>query len=277
MSVTHELDQRDPRELRLHRPVEREVPYVPTDQPVVAAMLRLAGVASDDVLYDLGCGDGRIVIQAARHYGCRGVGVDIDPLRVTESRENAKKAGVANLVRFMQASLYDVNLRPASVVALYLLPSTNAKLRPKLLSELRPGARIVANQFPISDWPPDERLDAHHRHLYRWVVPAAVSGTWRATVLRPEGRRHFVLKLQRQYQLVSGQALVGRRKPPITEGRMFGPVLRFRLTDWERGGVAVYYEASVGEEGTMRGVCYDKGSPDASGMSNAAAWCAVRV
>jgi precorrin-6B methylase 2 len=276
-AVTDQVDQRDPRDLRLHRPVLREVPYVPTDQPVVAAMLRLAGVERADVLYDLGCGDGRIVIHAAKHYGCRGVGVDVDPLRVIESRENAKKACVGHLVRFVQASLYDVDVRPATVVALYLLPSTNAKLRPKLLNELRPGARIVANQFPISDWPPDERLDAHHRHLYRWVVPAPVRGTWRATVLRPQGRQRFVLELQRQYQLVSGQALVGRRRPPITEGRMSGEVLRFRLTDWDRGGVAVYYEGTVGLDGTMRGVCHDNGAPDVGALTNAAAWCAVRV
>src|SRR5688572_2615790 len=124
MSVGQEIVERDPREMRLHRPIYREVPYVPTDEPVVAAMLRLAGVSAGDVLYDLGCGDGRIVIHAARHYGCRGVGVDIDPLRIVESRENAKKAGVAHLVRFMQASLYEVDLRSATVVALYLLPST---------------------------------------------------------------------------------------------------------------------------------------------------------
>ena len=275
MSVGHETSTRDPRELRLHRPIYREVPYVPTEQPVVAAMLRLAGVIADDVLYDLGCGDGRIVIQAARHYGCRGVGVDIDPLRVIESRENAKKAGVAHLVRFMQASLYDVDLRPASVVALYLLPSTNAKLRPKLLNELRAGARIVANQFPISEWQPDERLDTHHRHLYRWVVPACVSGTWRCTVLRPEGRQRFVLKLRRHYQMVSGQALADRWRPSITEGRVFGEVLRFKLTDWERGGVAVFYEATVDPNGTMRGTCHDKA--DIAHSPHYAPWCAVRI
>src|SRR5688572_1836523 len=258
---SHPSISTDPREFRLHRPIHREVPYVPTDQPVVAAMLRLAGVTADDVLYDLGCGDGRIVIHAARHYGCRGVGVDIDPLRITESRENAKKAGIARLVRFMQASLYEVDLRPATVVALYLLPSTNARLRPKLLQELRPGVRIVANQFPISDWPPDERLDAHHRHLYRWVVPASVTGTWRCWVNRPDGRQRFVLKLQRHYQMMSGQALVGRRRPPITQGRLFGDVLRFKLTDWERSGVSVNYEATVGLDGTLRGYCHDKVGP----------------
>jgi len=156
-----------------------EVPYVPTTPVAVEAMLKLAGVTSNDVVYDLGCGDGRIVIAAAKLYGAHAVGIDIDPQRIREANENAKKAGVEHLVRFEENDLFKANIREASVVTLFLLTSVNARLRPKLLQELRPGTRVVSNTFDMGDWKPDKELNVDtpdegyfSRKLYLWTIPA---------------------------------------------------------------------------------------------------------
>lgn len=131
-------------------------PYVPTPQPVVEKMLALAKVTADDVVYDLGCGDGRIVITAAKKYGARAVGVDFDPERIEESKANAKAAGVENLVTFIQADAMKVDVSEATVVTLYLLSSSNAALRPILTKQLKPGARIVSHSFKMGDWQPEK-------------------------------------------------------------------------------------------------------------------------
>jgi ribosomal protein L11 methylase PrmA len=138
---------------------------------VVEAMLKLANVKSTDVLYDLGCGDGRIVIAAARDFGARGVGVDINPVRIAEARENAEKAGVTGKVRFEEKDLYQADIREASVVTLYLLTSVNLKLRPKLLADLKPGTRIVSNTFDMGDWQPDQEINIDGRRILLWTVP----------------------------------------------------------------------------------------------------------
>ena len=152
-------------------PPALDVPYVPTPQPVVDAMLRLAKVKRGDVLYDLGSGDGRIVITAAKRYGVRGTGVDIDPDRIREANANASKAGVAKLVRFVNEDLFKVDLRDASVVTLYLLPRINLQLRPKLLDELRPGTRVVSHGFDMGDWKPERVITIGTSTLYLWTVP----------------------------------------------------------------------------------------------------------
>jgi len=133
-----------------------DVPYVPTTAEAVQAMLKLADVKKADIVYDLGCGDGRIVIAAAKTYGARGVGIDIDPDRIREAKENAKKAGVENLVRFEENDLFQSDFREATVVTLFLLRSIHLKLRPKLLQELKPGTRVVSNTFDMGDWRPDK-------------------------------------------------------------------------------------------------------------------------
>jgi SAM-dependent methyltransferase len=152
-----------------------DVPYVPTPEQVVAEMLRVAGVGKRDVLYDLGSGDGRIVVTAAKRFGTRGTGIDIDPLRVQESNENARAAGVSNRVRFIQGDIFDADIRPATVVTLYLLPAVNMKLRPKLLRELRPGTRVVSHNYDMGDWKPEKtiqvRLSGSTHTVYYWVVP----------------------------------------------------------------------------------------------------------
>jgi len=154
-------------------------PYVPTPQEVVDRMLALAQVTKDDVVYDLGCGDGRIVITAARQFGARGVGVDIDPQRISESEANAKAAGVEGLVSFKLQDAMTVDVSPATVVTLYLLSASNLKLRPILTKQLRPGARIVSHAFTMGDWRPvktDEFTDGNGtmRTLYLWTTDGTV-------------------------------------------------------------------------------------------------------
>jgi ubiquinone/menaquinone biosynthesis C-methylase UbiE len=151
----------------------QDVPYVPTPERVVAEMLKVVDVKSSDVIYDLGSGDGRIVITAARQYGARGVGIDIDPERVTEARENARKAGVSDKVRFLQEDLFNAKISDATVVTLYLLPEVNVRLKPKLLSELAPGTRVVSHDFSMGDdWRPQRVLRLENDTLYFWTVPA---------------------------------------------------------------------------------------------------------
>jgi ribosomal protein L11 methylase PrmA len=148
-----------------------DVIFVPTPQEVVEDMLRLANVKKGDVLYDLGSGDGRIPITAARLYGVRGVGIDIDPARIREAQDNARKNGVESLVQFRQEDLFKSDFREATVVTLYLLPDLNVKLRPRLLADLKPGTRIVSHQFDMGDWKPVKKLESHGRTVYFWVVP----------------------------------------------------------------------------------------------------------
>jgi SAM-dependent methyltransferase len=156
-------------------PAPSLAPYVPTPQDVVERMLELAKVGSGDVVYDLGCGDGRLVITAAKKYGARGVGIDIDPERIAESRANARTAGVESLVEFRQQDALQADVSPATVVTLYLLSQSNLKLRPKLTAQLRPGSRIVSHQFGMGDWRPDkvetfaDSLGAT-RTLYLWTL-----------------------------------------------------------------------------------------------------------
>jgi len=163
----------------LHAP---DVPFVPTTAEAVQAMLKLANVTKNDVLYDLGCGDGRIVIAAAK-LGARGVGIDIDPQRIQEARENARKAGVESRVQFIQQDLFQADIHPATVVSLFLLSSVNLRLRPKLLAELKPGTRVVSNTFDMGDWKPnkEQKLEESDDYslsnkFFLWIVPRPNAG-----------------------------------------------------------------------------------------------------
>lgn len=148
-----------------------EVPYVPTDNNVVDGMLKLAGVKSTDIVYDLGCGDGRIVVRAAKNYGARGVGVDINPVRIQEARENAKRNNVEGLITFQEGDLFDADIHEATVVTLYLLPNVNLRLRPKLLKDLKPGTRIVSHSFDMGDWKPEREEQVEGATIYLWTIP----------------------------------------------------------------------------------------------------------
>ena len=149
-----------------------EVPYVPSSSAIVEAMLKLADVRASDNVYDLGCGDGRIVILAAKQYKAHGVGIDINPQRIAEARANAKAALVGPRVRFEQNDLFDADIHDATVVMLYLLPHVNMRLRPKLLQELKPGTRIVSHSFDMGDWKPDKEQQVDGAMIYLWTVPA---------------------------------------------------------------------------------------------------------
>ena len=148
-----------------------DVIYVPTPEAVVEAMLQVASVTKNDVVYDLGCGDGRIPVTAARKYGARGVCFDIDPERIKEATANVAKNNVGNLVKVVHADLFEQDLSGASVVTLYLLPSLNVKLMPKLMKELKPGTRIVSHAFDMGDWKPEKEMDVNGRKVYMWTIP----------------------------------------------------------------------------------------------------------
>jgi SAM-dependent methyltransferase len=149
-----------------------DVWYVPTPHEIVDRMLDVAKVRIGDVVYDLGCGDGRMVIAAAKKYGTRGVGVDLDPARIREARENAKRAGVESLVTFKVGDMFETDIREATVVLLYLLPELNRRLKPKLFEQLRPGARVVSHDWDMGrDWPPDEYVKLGGDGIYLWIMP----------------------------------------------------------------------------------------------------------
>jgi SAM-dependent methyltransferase len=159
-----------------------DVPYVPTTDTAVQEMLKLAGVTKNDVVYDLGCGDGRIVIQAAKTYGAKGVGIDINPERIAEAKANAKREGVEHLVRFEENDLFKADIKDATVVTLFLLSSVNLKLRPRLQAELKPGTRLVSNTFDMGDWKPEKEVQVGDsngeewsglsKRLFLWTIPA---------------------------------------------------------------------------------------------------------
>jgi hypothetical protein len=210
--------------------VEKDVPYVPTPEPVVQVMLQLANVGAKDVLYDLGSGDGRIVITAAKERGARGVGVDIDPERIAESRANAKRAGVTKQVQFIEGDLFKVDLRPATAVTLYLLPAVNMKLRPKLLDELRPGTPVVSHQFDMGDWQPEKTVTVGTATVYLWRIPARVAGYWqyRATAQNGQEEQHQ-LQLRQDIDRVQGTLTVNGQTYPIENGRVHGEQLTFTV------------------------------------------------
>lgn len=148
-----------------------DVPFVPTPQPVVDKMLELAKVGKGDFLIDLGSGDGRIPVTAAKKYGVRALGVDLNPQRIKEANERAKEAGVTDLVEFRQQDLFETDLSKADVLTMYLLPSVNLKLRPKIMKEMKPGSRIVSHAFDMGDWAPEQKVTVDGRTVYMWTVP----------------------------------------------------------------------------------------------------------
>jgi SAM-dependent methyltransferase len=150
-----------------------DVHWEPSDPEIVSAMLKLADVRKSDVVYDLGCGDGRIVIAAAQRIGARGVGIDIDPQRITEAEQNARTARVERLVRFRTEDLFESDIGEATVVMLYLWPSVNLKLRPKLLRELKPGTRVVSHSHDMGDWKPEREIEVQGHSIYLWTIPRA--------------------------------------------------------------------------------------------------------
>jgi SAM-dependent methyltransferase len=215
-----------------------DVIYVPTPPEVVRQMLDVARVNKNDVLYDLGSGDGRIVVEAARRYGARGIGIDINPERIREANANAKKAGVTGRVQFLEQDLFETDISKASVVTLYLLPSLNVKLRPTLF-KLRPGTRIVSHDFDMGDWQADStmRVNSETRGtstVYYWLIPADVGGSWSLETQgagENGGAQRYALRLEQQYQRVTGSAESGGRTLSVTDGRLAGDRFAFSVAD----------------------------------------------
>jgi len=206
------------------------IPYVATPEGVGAEMLRLAEVGPADIVYDLGSGDGRLVIAAAREFGATGVGVELDPNLIQTSRERAAMAGVASRTRFLWQDLFATDFREATVVTLYLTEEVNLRLRPRLLRELRPGSRVVSHNFSMADWPPDrlQRVrgpDGMHT-IYVWLIPGAFTGRWQLTFAEPPAQT-ATLELTQRFQLVKGTLdIEGQRS--AAEGSLEGD--RFQLT-----------------------------------------------
>jgi hypothetical protein len=210
------------------------VPYVPTPMPVVSQMLALGRVGPTDVLYDLGSGDGRIVITAAERFGTRGIGFEIDPELVRLSRARAISAGVDSLARFLTRDLFTADLGDATVVMLYLSTEMNLLLRPRLLRDLPPGARVVSNTFHMGDWEPDTTVHVGSEFagttVFAWTVPADVDGFWRLFMQSPRGDRRFVLELVQRYQRLTGAARQDRVLP-VTQGALRGANVTFTLQE----------------------------------------------
>jgi SAM-dependent methyltransferase len=206
--------------------IKLDVPYEPSSEEVVRAMLEIAQVGKDDLVYDLGCGDGRIVIATAQKAGARGVGVDLDPVRIKESLENARKAKVTHRVQFFQQDLFQTDIAKATVVMLYLWPEVNLKLRPKLLRELKPGARVVSHSHDMGSWEPDQTIRTPDGHrVYFWVLPANVTGIWKWDL--PGEKECYVMKLSQQFQRVSGTLQLGLDGIPVENLELRGNRLQF--------------------------------------------------
>lgn len=203
-----------------------DVPYVPTDNKLVDAIIDLAEITNEDVVYDLGCGDGRIVIQAALNRGAKGVGIDIDPLRIEEARENARACGLQADVRFTEEDLLSADFSQASVVTLYLLDLINVQLRPRFLAELQPGTRIVSHAFDMGDWKPDKHLTLSGTNLYKWVIPAKFSGKWQ---WQTEAGVNYQVDLTQKYQHLKGSAFIDQQPAKVTYAKVKGKLLEITL------------------------------------------------
>ena len=217
-----------------------EVPFVPTPQVTVDEMLRLAGVGPDDFVIDLGSGDGRIVITAAKKFGARGLGVDIDWRLVGQAEENARLAGVADRAKFVEQDLFLTDLGQATVITTYLLPFVMLKLRPRLLA-LKPGTRIVSHDFDFGDWRPDRKTSVR-KNVSLWIVPARVAGRWRARLDLPPIERLFELEVTQRYQEVSAHARLNGVPAPVWDMTLAGDRLSFVVVDsTDRDDEASFY------------------------------------
>lgn len=204
---------------------ESSVPFVPTEEKVVDAMLKLAEVNAKDLLFDLGSGDGRIVVKAAMEYGARAIGVELDPMLLAEAQEYAAWSRVDDMVDFIQDDLLCVDFSPASVVTLYLLPMINLKLKPRLLSELRPGTRVVSHDFDMGNWHPDKHIVIHDANLFLWIVPAPVAGKWTLVA----GEKEYRLELQQEFQKVKGKAWISGESVILQSAELRGDQLELSL------------------------------------------------
>lgn len=250
------------------------VPYFPTPQSTVDRMLELATVGPDDFVMDLGSGDGRIVITAAKKFGARGMGIEIEPGLVSLSRYQAGRAGVADRTKFVTENLFTTDLRPVTVLTLYLFRELNLQLRPRILEQLRPGARVVTHDWDMGEWEPDvaETIPAPDKavgivresKIFLWYVPARLDGTWRLETPFT-ARGGATLSLAQRFQRFDGALDHAGTRYPVTEGRARGAAVRFRIAD---GAFAGDY-AGTAAQNEITGEIFRYGA-------SAGAWKAVR-
>jgi SAM-dependent methyltransferase len=214
--------------LQLAKGATLDVPYAATPYEMADEMVRLADVRSNDMVYDLGCGDGRLVIAAVKKAGCRGVGIDIDPDRIKESRANARIAGLEDRIRFVEQNFFESDVREATVMLIYLFPDVNIRLRAKFLSEMKPGSRLVSHAFDMGDWKPDNSASIRAQRVYYWVIPANATGTW--TWRSSDGRRSaFTLKLEQRYQQIRGTLIQEGHPSTLADAKLTGDRITFRI------------------------------------------------
>ena len=240
----------------------KDVVWVPTPERLIVRMLQMADTTSADLVIDLGSGDGRIPIAAAKRFGARGLGIEYDEALVQFSIRSARREGVAERVRFLREDLFQADLSGASVVALYVSPEIMLRLRPRLFA-LKPATRIVSHQFTLGDWEPDESATVEGRLAYLWVVPARVHGSWRLRL----GADDYVLRLEQEYQKLSGSAEAAGMRTPVFGARLRGEAIRFMFVD--RNGDPRAFEGEVKGE-AMQGSVHMYQRPES-------AWSARRV
>lgn len=252
---------------------EPDILFVPTPQNVVESMLEMAGVKENDVVYDLGCGDGRFVITAAKKFGARGVGIDIDPDRIKESTWNAKNLGVMNRVRFIEGDLYETDIREATVVTLYLLSDLNLKLRPKLFSELRPGSRVISYTFNMGDWKADKEGNDRGDIFYYWVIPAKAAGTWQWNLGGGGVKQQYQLELEQKYQEIKGHVRLDGREAKFLEPKLEGDQVRFEvISEYQGESVSMRFNGRVSGD-TISGQVAIQGDS----VKGTQAWNATRL
>jgi SAM-dependent methyltransferase len=266
-----------------------EVPYVSTPDAVVEEMIKMADVGRDDVVYDLGCGDGRIVITAVKQTGCRGVGIDIDPIRIKESRENAIEAGVEDRVEFILSDLFEADISQATVVTLYLLSKVNLRLRPKLFRELNPGTRVVSHDFNMGQWDPEgskflngDRADVpiafdpfepnsfvlgsnwDRHNVYLWIMPANATGVWKWTLPNISGNTPYSMEIRQTFQEIKGKAFEGSSSLPLSikDGKIKADRLEFALERPGKERAEKIRFVGFVKGHTMEGFIRVEGNPD---------------
>ena len=239
--------------LSAHAQWPYEVPFVPSPQVVVDEMLRVAEVKKDDFVMDLGSGDGRILITAAKKFGASGIGVDLDEHLIFQSEAAAEQAGVSNQVKFLRQDLFKTDLSKASVITMYLLPGVNMRLRPVLL-KLKPGTRVVAHDFDLGDWKPDQKITVR-KNVMLWIVPAKIDGRWRLQFPLASGPQTWDLDIRQKHQEIDGVVRVADRPPGgIWQAQLRGDRVSFVLVDsLDRENEANLYFEGVVRDGVMSG------------------------
>lgn len=239
----------------------KDVVWVPTPDTLVTRMLQLAGVTAQDTLFDLGSGDGKIVIAAAREYGARGTGVEFNPDMVALSIRRAAAAGVSDRARFVRGDIFETDFSSATVVTMYLLPQLNMRLRHTLMA-MRPGTRVVSHQFGLGDWEPDETTRISYQSTHLWIVPANAGGEWRLSVPHAKGPLAASLKIEQTFQKIRGVLVFDEIETSIREAHVSGTRIRFAFTDLD--GALRQVDARIGQDemvGTVAAIRRVAGQP----------------